>query len=182
VDVGWTFYGPTDEKLHRIRFQAAGDSEVSRVRLRDVTEADLPIFFDHQRDPVANRMAAFPARDRQAFTQHWTTKVLGDDTVTKRTILLDEKVVGNIVSFEMSGETLVGYWIGRDHWGKGVASRALSLFLAEVDARPLHAHVAKHNVASIRVLEKCGFLIVGEDTIMESGDQVEELILRLDRT
>jgi RimJ/RimL family protein N-acetyltransferase len=182
MDVGWTFYGPTDEKLHRIPFQAAGDSEVSHVRLRDVTEADLPIFFDHQRDPVANRMAAFPARDRQAFTEHWTTKVLGDDTVTKRTILLDEKVVGNIVSFEMSGETLVGYWIGRDHWGKGVASRALSLFLAEVDARPLHAHVAKHNVASIRVLEKCGFLIVGEDTITESGDQVEELILRLDRT
>ena len=38
-----------------------------RVRLRDVTEDDLPIFFDHQRDPVANRMAAFPARERDAF-------------------------------------------------------------------------------------------------------------------
>ena len=159
-----------------------GDSEVSCVRLREVTEADLPIFFDHQRDPVANRMAAFPARARQAFAEHWTTKVLGDDTVTKRTILLDEQVVGNIVSFEMSGETLIGYWIGRDHWGKGIASRALSLFLADVDTRPLHAHVVKHNVASIRVLEKSGFMIVGEDTIVESGDRIEELILRLDRT
>jgi RimJ/RimL family protein N-acetyltransferase len=169
------------KRLHRVRSHATSDSGVSRVRLREVTQVDLPIFFDHQRDPVANRMAAFPARDCQAFTEHWTTKVLGDDTVTKRTILLDEQVVGNIVSFEMSGETLVGYWIGRDNWGKGIASRALSLFLADVDTRPLHARVAKHNVASIRVLEKCGFLIVGEDTIMESGDPIEELILRLDR-
>ena len=89
------------------------------VRLRDVTEDDLPIFFEHQRDPVANRMAAFPARDRDAFMEHWKTKVLGDDTVTKRTIVFDEQVAGNIVSFEMSGELLVGYWIGRDHWGPG---------------------------------------------------------------
>ena len=151
------------------------------VRLRDVTEDDLPIFFEHQRDPVANRMAAFPARDREAFMEHWSIKVLGDDAVAKKTILFEEQVVGNIVSFEMSGETLVGYWIGRDHWGKGIASRALALFLADVDTRPLHAHVAKHNVASIRVLQKSGFAVVGEDTIVESGDETEEVILRLVR-
>ncbi|MDP9329077.1 MAG: GNAT family N-acetyltransferase [Actinomycetota bacterium] len=147
------------------------------VRLRDVAEDDLPIFFDHQRDPVANRMAAFPARDREAFFEHWTTKILGDDTVTKRTILADEQVVGNIGSWEMSGETIVGYWIGRDQWGKGIASRALSLFIGEVHTRPLYAHVAKHNLASIRVLEKSGFVRVGEAI---ADDQIEEVILRLD--
>jgi RimJ/RimL family protein N-acetyltransferase len=152
------------------------------VRLRDVIEEDLPIFFEHQRDPAANRMAAFPARDLEAFTEHWATKVLGDDAVTKKTIHFDGQVVGNIVRFEMGGENLVGYWIGRDHWGKGVASRSLSLFLADVDSRPLHAHVAKHNVGSIRVLEKSGFVIVSEDTIVESGVVIEDLIMRLDRT
>jgi RimJ/RimL family protein N-acetyltransferase len=150
------------------------------VRLRDVAEDDLPIFFEHQDDPVANRMAAFPARDREAFMQHWTTHVLGDDAVTKRTIVVNEQVVGNIVSFEMSHERLVGYWIGRDHWGKGIASRALSLFVADVDTRrPLHAHVARHNPASIRVLEKAGFEIVGEATIEESGAEIEEFVMRL---
>ena len=120
-------------------------------------EDDLPIFFEHQRDPAANRMAAFPARDREAFMEHWTTRVLGDDTATKRTIVVDEQVVGNIVSW-MSDERLVGYWIGREHWGKGIASRALALFVADVETRrPLHAHVARHNPASIRVLEKAGF-------------------------
>jgi RimJ/RimL family protein N-acetyltransferase len=152
----------------------------SGVRLRDVAEDDLPIFFDHQRDPVANAMAAFAARDRASFMEHWMTKVIGDDTVTKKTILFEGRVVGNIVSWEMSGQTLVGYWIGGDHWGRGIASRALSLFLVDVDTRPLYAHVAKHNTASIRVLEKCGFEVVGEDTIAESNDEIEELIMRLD--
>jgi RimJ/RimL family protein N-acetyltransferase len=152
------------------------------VRLRDVQEADLPIFFEHQNDPVANEMAAFPARDLQAFTQHWRVNILGDDAGWKQTILLDGEVVGNILSWRMSGETLVGYWIGRAYWGKGVASRALALFLIEVDERPIHAHVARHNRASIRVLEKAGFVIVGEAAIEEAGDEIQEVVMRLDQT
>ena len=150
------------------------------VTLRDVTEADLPIFFEFERDPVANEMAAFPARDREAFMQHWTANILGNDTGRKRTILLDGEVVGNMLSWEQSGDTLVGYWIGRDYWGRGVATRALALFLVEVDERPLHAYVVAHNAGSIRVLEKSGFRIVRAETIEESGVRIDELLFRLD--
>ena len=150
------------------------------VTLRDVIDADLPVLFEFQRDPVANEMAAFPARDREAFMEHWTSNILGNDAVRSRTILRDGEVVGNIGSWPDSGDTLVGYWIGREHWGKGVASRALALFLVEVDTRPLHAHVAKHNAGSLRVLEKCGFRVVGEQTSEEFGMRIDEVILRLD--
>ena len=150
------------------------------VTLRDVIDADLPVFFEFERDPVANEMAAFPARDREAFMEHWKTNILGNDTGRKRTILRDGDVVGNILSWQQSGDTLVGYWVGREHWGRGVASRALALFLLEVDERPLHAHVAAHNAGSIRVLEKCGFRVVGEQTIDESGTRIDEVILRLE--
>ena len=137
---------------------SAGD-----VRLRDVAEGDLPVFFEHQRDPGANRMAAFPPRNWDAFIAHWT-KILGDENVTKKTILIDGRVAGNVVSFENSGEREVGYWIGREYWGKGVATKALSEFLVHVEGRrPLYAGVAKHNSASIRVLEKCGFAFTGEE-------------------
>lgn len=150
------------------------------VLLRDVIEGDLPIFFEHQLDPDANTMAAFPARDRDAFMVHWR-KILGDDTITKKTILFDGHVAGNIVSFEQSGEPQVGYWIGKEYWDRGVATRALSEFLSHVKARPLYAHVAKHNIASFRVLEKCGFTMCGEDTGLANADgaQVEEFILKL---
>jgi RimJ/RimL family protein N-acetyltransferase len=142
----------------------------SDVLLRDVTEGDLPIFFDHQLDPDATQMAAFPARDREPFMAHWA-KILADETIIKKTILCDGHVAGNIVSWEQLGERLVGYWIGKHYWGKGVATKALAAFLGHVTARPLYAHVAKHNIASIRVLEKCGFTV--------SGEEVEEVILKL---
>jgi RimJ/RimL family protein N-acetyltransferase len=151
------------------------------VRLREVTEEDLPIFYEQQADPEANAMAAFPARDREAFTEHWL-KVLADDSVSKKTVLFDGHVAGNIVRFEQSGQPLVGYWIGRSYWGKGIATRALSEFLGQVAARPLYARVAKHNVASIRVLEKCGFTVAGEERAPSGAgeDEVEELVMRLD--
>jgi RimJ/RimL family protein N-acetyltransferase len=150
------------------------------VRLRDVTEDDLPIFFEHQLDPEANEMAAFTPRDEEEFIVHWA-KILRDDAVVKRTILFDGSVAGSVVSFEKDGKREVGYWIGREFWGKGIATAALSEFLGHVDARPLFAHVAKHNVASIRVLEKCGFTVSGQATAppSERGEEVEELILKL---
>ncbi|HKQ50539.1 MAG TPA: GNAT family protein [Phycisphaerae bacterium] len=151
------------------------------VRLRDVIDADLPILYEHQCDPIANLMAAFPARDRDAFFAHWA-KILVDPTVTTKTILFDGQVVGRIGSFEHNGERLVGYWIDRGFWGNGITSRALAEFLKCDTTRPLHARVAKHNVASIRVLVKCGFSICGEDkTAAETGgEKVEEWILKLD--
>ena len=143
------------------------------VLLRDVLASDLPIFFEQQLDPVANQMAAFPARDREAFMTHWT-KILADETNILKTILFDGQVAGNIVSWLHSGEREVGYWLGREYWGKGIATWALSAFLDHVKTHPLYAHVAKHNRASIRVLEKCGFTITSEEG--------EEFILTLTRT
>lgn len=145
------------------------------LTLRDVIESDLLVFFAHQQDPEANAMAAFPAREREAFFTHWRANVLGKPSATARTIVVDGEVVGNIGSWESDDGRYVGYWVGRSHWGKGIASAALAEFLASHEpARPLHAHVVRHNVGSIRVLEKCGFRPVGEPT--GSHDGVAELL------
>jgi RimJ/RimL family protein N-acetyltransferase len=154
--------------------------KINNILLRNVQESDLPIFFEHQRDPVANQMAAFPARDKDAFMAHWT-KIMKDESVLLRTILFESQVAGNIVSFEMSGEREVGYWLGREFWGKGIATQALSAFLAQENTRPLYAHVAKHNVASQHVLEKCGFVVFGKDKGLPNarGEKIEELILKI---
>ena len=101
---------------------------MSIVMLREVLADDLPIFFEHQLDPTATRMAAFSSRDRDSFMAHWT-KILADETIYKKTIMFDGQVAGNIVSWGHSGEREVGYWIGKEFWGKGITSRALSLFL-----------------------------------------------------
>jgi RimJ/RimL family protein N-acetyltransferase len=158
----------------------------SDVLLREVTEADLPTFFDQQLDATANRMAAFTAADptdRDAFAAHWA-RILADHGVTIRTILSGGHVAGHIASFARSGKLEVTYWIGREYWGQGIATRALRAFLVDVDTRPIYARVAQDNIASIRVLEKCGFQVAGEDRGFSSarGEEVEEFILQLRAT
>lgn len=47
-----------------------GERSSTHVELRDVEEGDLAIVFEHQQHPEANQMAAFPARERDAFVAH----------------------------------------------------------------------------------------------------------------
>ncbi len=147
------------------------------VSLRDVQESDLPLFFEHQREPDANRMAAFPPREWDAFVAHWRTKVLADDSNRKQTIVVDDVVVGNVVSWTQDGLRLVGYWIGQAHWGRGIATAALREYSKLERVRPLHAFVAAHNAGSIRVLSRCGFRQVERTT---SPEGVVELLFCLD--
>jgi RimJ/RimL family protein N-acetyltransferase len=148
------------------------------MMLRDVEEGDLRVFFEQQRDPEANRMAAFPAREWDVFVAHWRANVLGNPSGRKKTIVVGGDVAGNILSWEHDGKRLVGYWVGRQYWGRGIATAALSEFLQHETTRPLYAYVAVHNLGSIRVLEKCGFCRLGESTKEEDG--VEEYLFRLD--
>jgi len=153
------------------------------VLLRNVTEGDLPIFFEQQLDPAAGDMAAFTDKDpadRDAFTARWT-RVLSDETITKKTILFEGSVAGYIASFKRLGNPEVAYWIGKEYWGKGIATRALSELLRHLETRPLYARAAKDNIASLRVLEKCGFRISGEDRAFANArrGEVDEFILEL---
>ena len=148
------------------------------VQLVEVTPDHLPVLFEQQLDSEASRMAAFPPRDREAFMAHWA-KILSNPTGTNRAILADGRVAGYVAAWAADGETLVGYWLGKEFWGQGIATRALAAFLPLVPARPLLAHVAKHNVGSIRVLEKCGFTAVREESVAVGSDEVAELVMTL---
>lgn len=149
--------------------------------LRDVTKSDLPIFFKNQRDELSIQMTCFPPRNKQAFDAHWE-KILANKNIVIKTIVFKERVAGQIVCFEIQGNKEVGYWLGRDFWGKGIATEALKQFLWVVNERPLYAHIAKQNIASRRVLEKCGFLVIGEEkwTPPTGDDEVDEFTLRLE--
>lgn len=140
------------------------------IVLRPTAAADLPTLYAHQADEVAARQAVWTPRDRQAFDAHWAT-IMADPDCILRTVLVDGEVAGSVVSWTHDGRRDVGYWIGREHWGRGVATGALRAFLAEDPHRPLHADPFASNAASVAVLRKCGFVEVGH-----VGDQV---LLRL---
>lgn len=154
------------------------------VQLRDAEESDLPTFFEYQKDPLANHMAAFTAEDPAdwaAFHDHWT-RILADDGIVKQCITLNQDlVVGHVSSFKQFGEREVSYWIDRARWNKGIATEALLQFLSRIATRPLYARAAKDNIASRRVLEKCGFDITGEGSGFANARQedTEEFIFTL---
>ena len=152
----------------------------NEVRLRTVSKSDLPIFYEHQADPEAAQMAAFPSREHAAFMAHWA-KILDDENNIIKTILFQGQVAGNVLSFIMDGRREVGYWLGREFWGRGIATRALSAFLEQVTERPLYAYVAKHNLGSLRVLQKCGFHIIREEPSRSDppGRVIEYYVLEL---
>ncbi|OGN94698.1 MAG: GNAT family N-acetyltransferase [Chloroflexi bacterium RBG_13_50_21] len=150
------------------------------IQLREVVRNDLPIFYEQQLNPDANWMAAFTAKDptdRGAFDTHWA-KILADNGIAIRTILHDGQVVGSVLCHAWGGEPEISYWLGREFWGKGIATQALRLFLQVVTSRPLTARVAKDNLASIRVLEKNGFKLVGEGKWLSNarGMEIDELV------
>lgn len=159
------------------------------VQLREVVDDDLRIIFDQQRDPVAWEMAAFASRvphDRGAFHDHWE-RILHDPDVVVRVIEgtgdLSGTVLGYVSAFPIEGERHVGYWIGRDHWGRGIATAALQALIELLPDQALHAGTVADNSASQRVLQKCGFTRVGERIAYAQarGEQVRELLWRLDR-
>ena len=143
--------------------------------LREVVEADLPVLYEYECDRESSAMAGFPTRDRDAFMAHWA-RTLANESARTWAVVVDGAVAGNIGCWEDGGRRFVGYWLGRPFWGRGIATQALAEVLDAVDARPLHAHVLKRNVASIRVLEKCGFVAAGEHA---GDDGVEELLMEL---
>jgi RimJ/RimL family protein N-acetyltransferase len=152
--------------------------------LREVRDEDLAVLFEQWADPVAARMAAFTApdhMDRDAFERRWA-RLRADETVINRAIVVDREVAGTIGSWGEPGEREITYWIGRSYWGKGIATCALNAFLTVDSSRPLHARIASDNVASQRVLEKCGFRVIGTDRGFAEARarEIEEVVLRLD--
>jgi RimJ/RimL family protein N-acetyltransferase len=116
--------------------------------LRETTLDDLPILFEHQRDPVANEVPVFAARDWVAFVAN-DAKIRSDPTLIRRTVVVDDEVVGSIGCFG-DEQRAVGYWYDRAVWGRGIATAALAAFLDDVTERPVFAHVAVKNVGSAR--------------------------------
>src|SRR5829696_996444 len=152
--------------------------------LREVRDDDLPVLFEQWADPVAMHMAAFTSPEhmnRDAFERRWS-RLRADETVRHLAL------AGLAPGPDRSGDVAVDDDDAREQLdrplllGQRIATDALDAFLKVERARPLHARVASDNVASRRVLEKCGFgVIATERNVAEArSSEIEELVLRLD--
>jgi len=155
------------------------------ISLHPITEADLDILFEFENDPIANKMADFPVRKRKAFNLHWQQKVLANEKAIAQGIWIDDVLVGNVVSWINSDPAvksdpqmrLVGYWIGREHWGKGIATKAVEMFLKQFISSPVFAYIDKQNLGSVAVAYANGFF----DVTAQYPQLISKVNLRLFR-
>lgn len=154
------------------------------IRLRPARPDDVPVLFAMQLDDASNAMAGTKPRPMEQFAALWR-RAIGDPASCARVIVRATsdaaQVVGSVSSFEAQGRLCVGYWIAREHWGLGIASRALAMFVEEERRRPLYATTARANEASRRVLARCGFRLeglgFGEETERYAAGEIAEFVL-----
>ncbi|MBO6514315.1 MAG: GNAT family N-acetyltransferase [Phycisphaerales bacterium] len=153
------------------------------ITLRPVERSDLPIFYEHLLHQPAQHMAAFvheDPSDRAKFDMHWE-KLLQSDAILKLSIEFKNQLVGHIISFDMMGDREITYWIDHQYWNQGIASEALRQFTEIETTRPLFGRAAKDNAASIRTMEKCGFILQAEERGFANarGQEIDEVVMVL---
>lgn len=104
-------------------------------------------------------------------------------------IIVDEKPVGSI-GLHMQADVLrknyeIGYWLGEEHWGKGIMPEAVRQIceygFANLDCMRVFARIFGNNIASQKVVQKAGFVLEGsfDKTIYKNGEFIDELIYAL---
>ncbi|MEE9432390.1 MAG: GNAT family N-acetyltransferase [Melioribacteraceae bacterium] len=155
------------------------------IILRKTTDEDLETLFLYQTDEESNQMAAFTSEnpnDRNAYFDKWL-KIIINPKINMQTIIHDNLIVGSVLHFDMMSETNVSYWIGRKHWGNGIATMALKLFIEQVNKRPLFGRVAYDNFGSQKVLVNCGFKTIGEEYGFANAreKEIKEFLYKLEK-
>lgn len=181
VDDNWRYVAG-----ERAQFELGGEGRDGDpvISLRATRPGDVGMLFELHSDPEANAMAGTKPRTREAYDAVWE-KIFKDPKINSRVIEIEtengREIAGGVSVFQAPREgasdgsmlDCLGYWIAKKHWGKGLASRAVAKFLREEEERrPLHATIAAANARSRRVLEKCGFRIVGR----KMGEETERYV------
>jgi len=132
----------------------------------------------------------FPHPYTRDAAQLWVDAAIGKQPTENYVIEVDGALAGGIGLRPHAGESAgvaeFGYWLGRDYWGRGIATEAARLLTAFAFARRklrrLEAHVFAPNVPSAHVLEKCGFVreaVLREAFIDREGAIVDGLLYAL---
>ena len=166
-----------------------------RIFLRPWRDSDAEALYKYASDPDVGERAGWPPHQSVEESREIINTVFHSDTIWA--IVLKETgeaigCMGYMPEWEMNlpareGEPLVGYWVGKPYWNKGICTEALQLMLdyirRETDYASLIGSHYVDNPASGRVMEKCGFVPTGEtavDATLYDGKEHLMRVLRLE--
>ena len=149
----------------------------ARLTLRPMTLDDAPDIFAYSADPAVLRYTTGTTPAQPEDTRVWLEGALADPNTHMWAILLSDSpaVIGAIeFGIPLPGNGSIHYALGRSYWGAGLMTEAVEAVCRwAMDALPsledITTGVVAENVASSRVLEKCGFEYIG--SIVEQWDR-----------
>ena len=173
---------PPKEKL-RLPGQLTYDGvmETSRIVLRPWRDDDAPVLFKWASDPDIGSRAGWPPHRSVEESLEVIRTVFRDATYTWAVELKETGEAIGAMGYGPScncdlpareGEPIVGYWIAKPYWNRGLCTEALGLLLEHIRLTTgVKSLIGGHfvdNPASGRVMEKCGFVPTGETAVDEA--------------
>lgn len=144
-----------------------------------------------------NRKVSINLRDRFPYpytardARNWLDMVVDHKPETNFAIDVGGEAVGGIgftAQYDVGRRSAeIGYWLGEQFWGRGIATEALvavtEYAFANFDLCRLYAHVFDWNGASARVLEKAGYVFEGrlQKSVTKDGQTIDQLMYAMVR-
>jgi RimJ/RimL family protein N-acetyltransferase len=162
-------------------------------QLRPFLASDAPSLAKHANNKHIARYLTdqFPHPYTLEDAEKFISMVNGMVPVTVMGIEVGGEICGGIgvhpqtMNYKRNAE--LGYWIAEEHWGKGIVSAlipyAIDNAFTVLDIDRIYARCFGSNKASLRVLEKCGFVIEGkfEKTFEKWGELEDEWVWAIRR-
>ncbi len=161
--------------------------------LRDWEEADAPALAAHadNRRIWSNLRDLFPHPYRLEHAREFILRASEASPRTVFAIATDREAIGSIglqLGRDVHRFTAeLGYWLAEPYWGRGIVTRAVRAMVQyafeELGLRRVHAEPYASNRASVRVLEKAGFLLEGRlrASVFKDGKVLDQLLYAIVR-
>ena len=161
----------------------ADDLRTERLVLRRARPEDAEAMHRIMSDAVAMRYWSTPPHADLDETARWIASMIEVDSAASDDFIvtLGGSVVGKLGAWRLPE---IGFLIARNHWGQGIAGEAMTAFIGRrrlLGSTELTADVDPRNVASLRVLERHGFVETGRavGTWQVGAELCDSVYLRL---
>ncbi len=148
-------------------FNAVTDEiHTERLLLRRARQEDAAAMHAIMSDPIAMRYWSSLSHRSMAETERWMASMVALDPAASDDFIVtyQGRLIGKLGSYALPQ---TGYLIAPVHWGQGFASEALGAFIARrqsFGSNELTADVDPRNMASLRLIERHGFIETGRAT------------------
>lgn len=138
-----------------------------RLLLRQARPSDLDALHAILSDEETMRFCSTAHHRSIETTREWLRAMIASAPEESEDFLIEHEgnVVGKVGFFRLPE---IGFLLRRDLWGRGLVSEAAAAVIAHVletrDLQELQADVDPRNIASLRVLERLGFVETGRAT------------------